>query len=151
MPKNDSRNVGKVLNELVQACNDSSMRFHDAVGRLENDELRRIIQELGTQREMFVVELRDHVGRFGEDPADTGTVMENLRRTGREIKSLVLRPDDLREVAVCAAGEETARQRFERALSEVPDELRPLIDRQTQELSRTSQLLGELEETMTQS
>lgn len=53
---NDSTEVGRILNDLVQACNDSALRFHHAVGRVEKEELRRM-----TERETFALRLRQHV------------------------------------------------------------------------------------------
>src|SRR4051812_47729000 len=138
--------IASTLNELIQTSKDGENGFRAAAESVDDSNLRHLLESYAQQRAEFAAELQLEVRRLAHDPVDTGHAKAALHRSWLEIKAGVAGRDEAGVIAECERGEQAAASAYRQALeSELPDDLRTIVQRQFVEVEQTQDHLRSLE------
>ena len=97
---------------------------------VSGNNLKTLLHQFSNQRMQFARELQSEVARLGGDPERDGTARAALHRGWMNIKSAVGVNNDLAILQECEAGEDIAKDSYERALRKTGDDALPVETRQ---------------------
>jgi uncharacterized protein (TIGR02284 family) len=138
--------TASTLNELVQTAIDGENGFRAAAESVEDSNLRHLFESYAQQRAEFAAELQLEVRRLAQDPVDTGHAAAALHRSWMDIKAGLTGRDEASVIAECERGEDTAISAYQKALdSELPDDLRMIVQRQFVEVQEAHGHIRSLE------
>jgi len=138
--------VASTLNELIQTSKDGENGFRAAAESVQDSNLRHLLESYAQQRSEFAAELQLEVRRLAQDPVDTGHATAALHRSWIDIKAGLAGRDEAPVIAECERGEDTAVEAYRRALqSDLPEDLRAIVQRQTSELEQAHDHIRSLE------
>ena len=137
----------RTLNDVIATCRDSEEGFGKAAKGVHDDNLRRRFVAIARQRSDFADELTDHVRKLGGTPAQSGH-QSGIQRAGwRELEERIRPKADHTFVAECERGEENTLRHYDHALTEdLPDTVRPMVERQRLAVEETLLQLRSLEQ-----
>ena len=128
----DNREVLDLLHELIQTCKDGETGYAHAAGIVTDQRLRDYFREQSLERARFVMELKDHAERLGDEPEPSTSVAGTLHRLWFEAKADV----GLGNQSVLNSveqGEDSAKKSYEKALAAgLPEALRGIVRSQAQ-------------------
>ena len=127
------------LLELIETCRDGQEGFRKASECIANHpELKLLLASFSVQRGKFARELEEHLRALGgEVPESGGSVSGQLHRWWMDLEHAATREDNHRILAECERGEDTAREVYRKALSDLeslPDSVRGLALWQEREI-----------------
>jgi uncharacterized protein (TIGR02284 family) len=127
----DQNNVISVLEELIEICKDGQKGYLDAAQHVKRSDLKTYFNEKSQERAGFAAELQTELIRLGKpDKKITGSVSGTLRRAWIDTKAN-LGGGDKTILDSVEAGEDTAKERYRKALSgTLPSDLAEIIRRQ---------------------
>jgi uncharacterized protein (TIGR02284 family) len=138
--------TASTLNELVQTAIDGENGFRAAAESVEDSNLRHLFESFAQQRAEFAAELQLEVRRLAQDPVDTGHASAALHRSWMDIKAGLTGRDEASVIAECERGEEAAIRSYQKGLdSELPDDLRMIVQRQLVEVQQAHDHIRSLE------
>jgi uncharacterized protein (TIGR02284 family) len=142
----DNDEVISVLNDLIETCKDGQNGFRTAAEEVKSPELSTLFNSYSQQRAQFAAELQNEVQRLGGDAEDTGSTAAALHRGWMNIKSAVTGEDEGAVISECERGEDAAVSAYEEALeSELPGNLRVIVERQFSEVQEAHDRIRSLE------
>jgi uncharacterized protein (TIGR02284 family) len=146
-PADTSVDAGaSTLNELIQTCKDGENGFRAAAESVEDSNLRHLFESYAQQRAEFGAELQLEVRRLAEDPEETGHVAATFHRGGLDIKTDLTGRDEAMVIAECEQSEDLAVRVYRKSLvSDLPDDLRMIVERQLLEIKEAHDHLRSLE------
>ena len=118
------------LNGLIDVCLDGAEGYRTAMQDVSGNNLKTLLHQFSNQRTQFARELQSEVARLGGDPERDGTARAALHRGWMNIKSAVGVNNDLAILQECEAGEDIAKDSYERALRKTGDDALPVETRQ---------------------
>jgi len=140
--------IAHTLNELVQTAIDGENGFRAAAESVEDSNLRHLFESYAQQRAEFAAELQQEVARLAQEPVDTGHASAALHRSWMDIKAGLTGRDEASVISECERGEDAAVRSYQRALdSEIPDDLRMIVQRQLGEIQQAHGHIRSLERT----
>src|SRR5947209_16469406 len=116
MTEGNERRVA-TINDLITTCKDGANGFSAAAEAVTHPILKTLFQSYAQKRTLYSAELQEVVCRLGGDPEQTGSVAGSLHRGWINLKSVLLRHDDLAIVLECERGEEVAEKAYTEALA----------------------------------
>lgn len=127
------------LLELIETCRDSQEGFRKASELVvDNPELKLLLASFSVQRGKFAKELEGHLRSLGgEVPESEGSVSGQLHRWWMDLEQAVTPQDNHRILAECERGEDTAKEIYRKALTDLeglPDSVRGLALWQEREI-----------------
>lgn len=135
-----------VLNDLISTCLDSAEGFAKAAKDVHGQELRGLFAECASRRQEFAAELASEVTRLGGHPAQKGHGGGVLHRGWAELEQQIGRKDDPEFLAQCEHGEAGTMMHYLHALdSDLPSNLKTIIERQREAIDQTMERLRSLE------
>jgi uncharacterized protein (TIGR02284 family) len=138
--------TASTLNELVQTSKDGEDGFRAASESVEDSNLRHLFESYAQQRAEFAAELQLEVRRLAQDPVETGHAAAALHRSWMDIKAGLTGRDEASVIAECERGEDAAVRSYQKALdTELPDDLRMIVQRQFAEVQRAHDHILSLE------
>jgi uncharacterized protein (TIGR02284 family) len=138
----------RTLNDLIATCRDSEEGFGKAAKGIHNGQLRARFMGIARQRADFADELAGHVTNFGGYPAESAHLSGIQQAGWRELEERIRPKDDASVLAECERGEQNTLRHFEFALTqELPDDVRPAVERQRLAIEEALLELGGLEQT----
>jgi uncharacterized protein (TIGR02284 family) len=138
--------TASTLNELIQTSKDGENGFRAAAEGVEDSNLRHLFESYMQQRAEFAAELQLEVRRLAQDPVDSGHASAALHRSWVDIKAGLSGRDEASVIAECERGEDAAVRVYQKALdSELPDDLRIIVQRQFLEVQEAHDHLRSLE------
>lgn len=144
----DQNNVISVLEELIETCKDGQKGYLDAAQHVKRSDLKTYFSEQSLQRGGFAAELQTELIRLGKsDKKLTGSVSGTLRRAWIDTK-VSLGGGDKTILDSVEAGEDTAKERYQKALSgTLPSDLAEIIRRQAASVQRAHDQVKSLRDT----
>jgi uncharacterized protein (TIGR02284 family) len=138
--------IASTLNELIQTSKDGENGFRAAAESVQDSNLRHLLESYAQQRAEFAAELQLEVRRLAQDPIDTGHATAALHRSWMDIKAGLNGRDEAAVIAECERGEETTVGVYRKALeSDLPEDLRMVVQRQASEVERAHDHIRSLE------
>ncbi len=142
----DNDNVISTLNNLIETCKDGQEGFQQASEGVKNSELKTLFSTYAQQRAGFAGELQTEVRRLGGDPEKTSSTAGALHRGWINIKSAITGQDEGAIISECERGEDSAKSNYEEAIkSELPANLRELVERQFAQVKQAHDRIRSLE------
>jgi uncharacterized protein (TIGR02284 family) len=148
IPRQDSVDaVASTLNQLVQTCKDGEQGFQAAAQGVDDPNLQRLFESYGQQRGEFAAELQLEVERLDQEPAESGHLSAALHRGWMNIKAAVSGRDEGAIISECERGEDLAVRAYQEALAtELPPDLRGLVERQLVKIKEAHDQIRSLEQ-----
>jgi uncharacterized protein (TIGR02284 family) len=138
--------TASTLKELIQTCKDGENGFRAAAESVEDSNLRHLLESYAQQRAEFAAELQLEVRRLAEDPVDTGHTVAALHRGWLDIKAGLAGRDEVAVIAECERAEDAAARAYREALdSDLPNDLRTMVERQLLEVNQAHDHIRSLE------
>jgi uncharacterized protein (TIGR02284 family) len=135
-----------LLNDLISSCLDSAEGFGKAAKDVHSDALRGLFTKCARRREEFADELASEVTRLGGQPAQRGHGGGVLHRGWVDIEQRIRPKDDPGFLADCEHGEAGTMMHYLHALdSELPSNLKNILERQRAAIEQTMERLRSLE------
>ncbi len=109
----------KTLEGLISILEDGKLGYTNAAEHVENLAIKADFLEYARERALFIVELQDEINKLGKS-TDTsgGGPLGALHRTWIDIKSSFTGGDTEAIINACITGEETAIEKYKKALEE---------------------------------
>jgi uncharacterized protein (TIGR02284 family) len=134
------------LNELIHTSKDGENGFRAAAESVEDSNLRHLLESYAQQRNEFSAELQQEIRRLAQDPVDSGHAAAALHRGWMEIKAGLAGRDEAAVIAECERGEDEAVRSYQKALeSDLPSDLRVIVERQYREVKDAHDHIRSLE------
>ncbi len=116
MQDNKNQPVINQLNELIQACEDSTNGYKDAAEHLKEGELSTIFYRLSQQRALFREELKGLIRDLGGEATAKTEVSRELKRIWAEFKSGLNGTDTVKIIQQSKQAEVDAIKEYEEVL-----------------------------------
>jgi uncharacterized protein (TIGR02284 family) len=123
--------VTEVLNDLVETSKDGEYGFHVCAEQCKAPELKAVFERHSSECRGAAQELQILVAEYGGRPETGGTVSGAMHRGWLAVRGTVALSDDLAVLEEAERGEDTARDRYRKALKrDLPAEVRAIVERQ---------------------
>ena len=133
------------LKNLFAACKDDENGYRAAVKHVKDEGLKSVLHDYADQRAQYAAALQGALGALGSHSESSGTIAGALHLGWATIKAAATGGDNAL-LAECVHGEEAARERYEKALTEhLAPEARELIGRQLRGIQAACDHLRELQ------
>ena len=141
------QNTVSVLNSLIETNEDGHKGFLQASEHVNTPELKSTFNSFATRRANFAAELRDQVRTLGGTPSEEGTTAGSVHRGWISLKEALSTQDAEAVLEECERGEEHALEQYRDALeSELPANIRPVVERQMSTIREAKSEISQLEE-----
>lgn len=127
-----------VVEDLIETCKDGQKGFQEAASKIKRVDLKTFFDEVSLERSAFAGELQAELRGLGEkDKKDSGSVEGSLHRAWIETK-VALGGDDKTVLDWLESGEDTAKERYAKALSgkPLPSDLAEIVRRQAASIQK---------------
>lgn len=144
-----SHTTNQTLSKLLETCEDSRKAFATAASAIEDDSLRSYFAQWAEQRKHFCTQLRNLMTMLDANPIsvqfETGSIAGVLQRAWMHLASALTSSDDVAVLQACETGETWTREVYKQAVeSEMPDEVRNVIEEQCAEVVKVQVMLSKL-------
>jgi uncharacterized protein (TIGR02284 family) len=130
--------IAEVLNDLIEINNDRVTGYEKAAKETaaEDADLRSLFMDMADESLIYAGELRKHVTRTGEDPAEGTTARGKIYRVWMDVKAAITGQSRKAILASCEYGEDAAQKAYESALDsdDLTGEVRTLVSNQKSKL-----------------
>tara|TARA_R110000787_G_scaffold73456_2_gene163632 strand:+ start:63005 stop:63586 length:582 start_codon:yes stop_codon:yes gene_type:complete len=127
----------KMLNGLVNRCEDAREFYTSAARQTKNEELKDIFRKMASTRESIIINLKTHANSLASELDDGGTLSGQASNIFKLLKARVGNTD-ISLVTELEAAENKTLKEFQNALeSNPPETTRSLIERQMRILTQT--------------
>ena len=128
----DNKKTLSVLEDLIETSKDGQKGYQEAALHAKRTDLKTYFNEQSLERARFAEELRQEQQRHGEpDKKPSGSVSGAVRRAWIDTK-VALGGGDKTILESLEAGEDSAKQSYEKALTEpLPSDVADLVRRQS--------------------
>jgi len=129
--------VVDVLNDLVETSKDGEYGFRMCAEHCRSPELRAIFERHSAECRAAAQELQTFVAEYGGRPETGGTVSGAMHRGWLAVRGKVALSDDLSMLEESERGEDTARDRYRKALKkDLPSSVLAVVKRQAEGVQR---------------
>lgn len=126
-----------VLNDLVENCRDGEYGFNACAEHTQATDLRELFHTRARECNNAALELQALVTQLGGTAETGGTASGAVHRGWVAVKGTLAGYTDLAMLEECERGEDVAKARYQKALSEdLPTAVRMVVERQYQGVLR---------------
>ena len=120
-----------VLNDLIENCRDGEYGFQACAEHTQSTEVIELFQARARECSGAAIELQALVSQLGGAPESGGTASGAMHRGWVAVKGTVGGYSDLSMLEECERGEDVAKARYQKALSEdLPPSIQSMVSRQ---------------------
>lgn len=125
------------LQDFIRINIDSARGFESAAETIERDDLASLFRQIGTHRAANAAELRGIVNLTDKEAEDSGSIKGTVHRWWLTARGAVQGGDDHAVLAEAERGEDAIKERYEKAISEVPEsDVKLVLERQYTEVKQ---------------
>jgi len=129
--------IAEVLNDLVETSKDGEYGFRVCADHCKAAELKTVFERHSAECRAAAQELQTLVAEYGGKPETGGSVSGAMHRGWLAVRGTVALNDDLSMLEEAERGEDTARDRYRKALRrDLPPSVRAVIQRQSDGVQR---------------
>ena len=129
--------IAEVLNDLVETSKDGEYGFRVCADHCKAAELKTVFERHSAECRTAAQELQTLVAEYGGKPETGGSVSGAMHRGWLAVRGTVALNDDLSMLEEAERGEDTARDRYRKALRrDLPPSVRAVIQRQSDGVQR---------------
>jgi uncharacterized protein (TIGR02284 family) len=125
-----ANNVVSVLNDLIETSKDGEKGFRAAAEDTKDSELQAVFLRRAQDCATSAVDLQQLVDKYGGKPEMGGSVAGAMHRGWMNLKAAASGRTDLAILEECERGEDVAKARYRKALEDVPEDIRMVVQRQ---------------------
>jgi uncharacterized protein (TIGR02284 family) len=128
----DNKETRSVLEDLIETCKDGQKGYQDAASHVKRSDLKTYFNQQSLERARFAEELRQELTRLGEpDKKPSGTASGAMRRAWIDTK-VALGGGDKSILNSLEAGEDTAKESYQKALAKpLPSDIAEIVRQQS--------------------
>jgi uncharacterized protein (TIGR02284 family) len=142
---NTNNDTLRILNDLIETCEDGAHGYHTAAEDAKDAELRALFQRYADQRGRFARELRDLSRQHGGSGEAHESVAGKLHRGWIDLKSALSTNEPHAVLAECERGEDAAVKSYREALEKLQDvRVRDIVQRQAAEVQSAHDTVRDL-------
>lgn len=149
MEKNEK--TAEVLNDLIEINNDRIEGYGKAAKETasEDADLRAVFIEMAAESKTYATELKKHVQKAGEEPAEGTTQRGKIYRVWMDVKAGITGQSRKAILASCEFGEDAAQRAYNTALEtdDLSPEVRTLITEQKSKLRKSHDKIKAMRDT----
>ncbi|MDE1165102.1 MAG: PA2169 family four-helix-bundle protein [Pseudomonas sp.] len=128
---NPTKDVIKVLNDLIETTKDGQEGFKTCAEDIKNPELKALFVKRSQECAQAAGELQQEVRALGGDPEDSTSVAGDLHRRWVDVKSVFTGKDEEAVLNEAERGEDHALKAYKEALAKpLPANVHAIIERQ---------------------
>jgi len=142
-----SDNVSSVLNELIETSKDGEKGFRAAAEDTKNSELKVVFLRRAHDCATSATDLQQLVAKYGGKPEMGGSIAGAAHRGWMNLKAAASGRTDLAILEECERGEDVAKARYRKALEDVPEDIRMVVQRQYDGVVRNHDQIRTLRDT----
>ena len=143
--QNPDKDSIKVLNDLIEVCEDGRKGFETAAESVKDVRYKDLFRRNSMQRARFVTELQEEVQRLGGKPDDSGSAAGTMHRGWINLRTAVTSKDEKAVLSECERGEDHAVKAYRDASGKpLPETSRVLVVRQAGEVQRAHDMMRAL-------
>ena len=133
----DNKDTRSVVEDLIDTCKDGQKGYQDAASHVKRSDLKTYFNEQSLERGRFAEELRQELIRLGEsDKKPSGSASGAMRRAWIDTK-VALGGGDKSILNSLEAGEDSAKESYEKALSKsLPSDIMEIVRKQAASVQR---------------
>jgi uncharacterized protein (TIGR02284 family) len=134
----DNKEIRSSLEDLIETCKDGHKGYQDAASHVKRTDLKTYFNERSLERARFAEELRQELTRLGEpDKKPSGTAGGAMRRAWIDTK-VALGGGDKTILNSLEAGEDTAKDQYQKALAKpLPSNIADIVRQQALSVQKT--------------
>lgn len=142
----ENKEIISTLDELIETLKDGQQGFKQAADGVSDPKLKSLFRDYSEQRSRFVTALQTEARKFGEDkPEDDSSAAGALHRGWINLKSAVTGGDEHAILAECERGEDSAVEKFQKAVEDdLPPALQEIVSRQYEEIKAAHDQIRDL-------
>lgn len=141
--------VVEVLNDLVETSKDGEYGFRVCAEHCKSAELKTVFERRSAECRAAAQELQRLVAEYGGKPETGGTVSGAMHRGWLAVRGTVALNDDLSMLEESERGEDTARDRYRKALKKpLPPSVLAVVQRQAEGVQRNHDEVKRLRDQM---
>ena len=125
-----ANNVVSVLNDLIETSKDGEKGFRAAAEDTKDSELQAVFLRRAQDCATGAADLQQLVDKYGGKPEMAGSVAGAVHRGWMNLKAAASGRTDLAILEECERGEDVAKARYRKALEDVPEDIRMVVQRQ---------------------
>lgn len=122
--------VVAVLNDLIETSKDGEKGFRAAAEDTKDSELQAVFLRRAQDCATSAADLQQLVDKYGGKPEMRGSVAGAVHRGWMNLKAAASARTDLAILEECERGEDVAKARYRKALEDVPEDIRMVVQRQ---------------------
>ena len=123
-------NVISVLNDLIETSKDGEKGFRAAAEDTKDSEMQAVFLRRAQDCATSAADLQQLVAKYGGKPETGGSVAGAAHRGWMNLKAAASGRTDLAILEECERGEDVAKARYRKALEDVPEDIRMVVQRQ---------------------
>jgi len=136
------------LNHLVSTCKDGEYGFLSCAEHVKSGNLRSVFSARAEECRQAAAELQSLIQQNGGKPDDGGTATGAMHRGWVAVKATLTGASDLAMLEECERGEDSAMERYRKALEEpLPSECLLVVQRQYEGIKRNHAQVRSLRDT----
>jgi len=145
----DENNARSVIEYLIETCRDGQKGYQEAASKVKRADLKTFFNQVSSERAGFAEELEAELPRLGNstDRKESGTVAGTLHRAWIDTK-MGLGGGDKTVLEWLESGEDTAKERYQKALSgSLPAGVDEIVRRQAASIQKAHDKVKMLRDT----
>lgn len=136
------------LNHLVSTCKDGEFGFRSCAEHVKSENLRSVFSARAEECRQAAAELQSLIQHNGGNPDDGGTATGAMHRGWVAVKGTLTGYSDVAMLEECERGEDTAMERYRKALEgSLPPGAQLVIQRQYEGVKRNHAQVRSLRDT----
>ena len=125
-----TNNVVSVLNDLIETSKDGEKGFRAAAEDTKDSELQAVFLRRAQDCATSAADLQQLVAKYGGNPETRGSAAGAVHRGWMNLKAAASGRTDLAILEECERGEDVGKARYRKALEDVPEDVRMVVQRQ---------------------
>ncbi len=143
--------IAETVNDLIEINNDRIVGYEKAAKETNSKDadLRSLFTDMADESKTYVTELKKHVQKAGENPAEGTTARGKIYRVWMDVKAAVTGHNRKAILDSCEFGEDAAQRAYDSALEtdDLTTEVRSLINEQKTKLKRSHDKIKRMRDT----
>jgi uncharacterized protein (TIGR02284 family) len=141
--------VVDILNDLVETSKDGEYGFRVCAEHCKSPQLKAVFERHSAECRVGAQELQSLVAEYGGKPETGGTVSGAMHRGWLAVRGTVALNDDLSMLEESERGEDTARDRYRKALKrDLPPSVLTVVQRHAEGVQRNHDEIKRLRDQM---
>lgn len=143
-----SNDQNKILNHLVDVCEDARDFYSDAAEQAENPQIQNTFRKIAAIRENIISDLKSYIVANGGSPEQDGTMGGKASKMFSQLKASVANTDETLVKDLEEAEDKSLEEFHEAIAKNLPENTREFLTEQTKRLRDTHDHMKHIKDCM---